>query len=146
MSQLKILIKKLNPAATIPTYKRPDDAGFDFICPHDFVIPANSAAIMPTGLAFAIPPGYEMQIRMRSSAAKNTPLIIPNSPGTIDAGYRGEVGILLRNLSNTDYKITKGERIAQGVIASVMKADFTLASQLPESPRNTGGFGSTGER
>ena len=99
---------------------------------------------MPTGLAFAIPEGFEMQIRLRSSAALKTPLILANAPGTIDSGYRGEVGIIVRNLSGEDFLVKAGARIAQGVIAPAPRAVFVEMDELPGSERGEGGFGSTG--
>ena len=144
MKSLVIQISKLQPSAIIPVYQREGDAGFDLYACADTLIPPNEAAIIPTGLAFAIPDGFEMQIRLRSSAALKTPLIIANAPGTIDSGYRGEVGIIARNLSNKEWLVRSGERIAQGVICPVYKALFVEQDRLPDSKRGTGGFGSTG--
>ncbi len=139
-----IQIKKLDPAAIIPAYKKHGDAGFDLYTTRTITIPPRSTAILPTGLAFAIPEGFEMQVRLRSSTGLKTPLIIPNAPGTIDSGYRGEVGIVVRNLSDTAFTVNKGERIAQGILAPVFTASFVEVDQLPESERGDGGYGSTG--
>lgn len=144
MKSLVIQICKLRPTAIIPIYHKEGDAGFDLYACADTLIPPEEAAIIPTGLAFAIPDGFEMQIRLRSSAALRTPLIIANAPGTIDSGYRGEVGIIARNLSSTAWLVRTGERIAQGVICPVYKALFVEQEQLPDSKRGEGGFGSTG--
>lgn len=142
---MEIKIKKVHPEAVLPAYQNPHDAGFDFYCIRTQTIPAESCIILPTGLAMAVPEGYELQIRLRSSVARNTPLIIPNAPGTVDSGYRGEIGILIRNLSRQNWNIEKGERIAQGVIAPVTQASFILCESLPASIRGRGGFGSTGK-
>lgn len=140
-----ILIKKLRPDAIIPEYKNPGDAGFDFHIAEDVLVPPQSAKILPTGLAVALPDGYELQIRLRSSAALNTPLIIPNAPATVDSGYRGELGIIVRNLASETWIVKKGERIAQGVLARVFQADFQQTDTLPPSGRGAGGYGSTGK-
>lgn len=142
---LPVKIKKLSEKAIIPEYKKSGDAGFDFHCLEETVVPAGRAAIIRTGLAFAVPEGYEMQIRMRSGAALRSPLIIPNAPATIDSGYRGEIGIIVRNVGSTDYIVHENERIAQGVIAPVMKAVFDIVDILPYSERGVGGYGHTGK-
>lgn len=141
---IKIEIKKLHPDAVVPEYAHSGDAGFDFHALEDTRILPGQAAIMHTGLAVAIPDGFEMQIRLRSSAALRLPLIIPNAPATIDAGYRGELGIILRNIGDREIIIGKGERIAQGVVAPVARAVFALVDTLPESARGAGGYGSSG--
>lgn len=143
-TNLPIQIKKLKPDAIIPEYKKNGDAGFDLHCAQDTTIMPGHAAIIPTGLAFAIPVGYEMQIRMRSGASLRTPLILANAPGTIDSGYRGEVGIIARNVGAEPWTVVKGERIAQGVIAPIVQASFEETDALPASDRGDGGFGSTG--
>lgn len=141
---LNVQIKKLHAEAVVPEYKKSGDAGFDLHCLRDMEILPGQTAILPTGLAFAIPEGFEMQIRMRSGAALQTPLILANAPGTIDSGYRGEVGIIVRNVGGEAFRVQKGERIAQGVIAPVERASFELVEELPPSQRGDGGFGSTG--
>ena len=143
---IPVQIKKLDPDAVVPEYRKPGDAGFDLHALRRVAIPAGQAAIVPTGLAFAIPEGFEMQVRMRSGAALKTPLIVANAPGTIDAGYRGEVGIIVRNLAGEPYVVEQGERIAQGVVAPVCYAEFALVDELPASERGAGGYGSTGSR
>lgn len=144
MPVVPVSVKKLHPDAILPNYKKKGDAGFDLHTTEDIEIPAHGTAILPTGLAFAMPEGFEMQIRMRSGAACKTPLFIPNAPGTIDSGYRGEVGIIVRNTSSSTFVVRKGERIAQGIIAPVYQAKFSEVSSLPPSERGSGGFGSTG--
>lgn len=139
-----VKIKKLHPDAIIPEYKKHGDSGFDLHCLKDMVVPANSTALLPTGLAFCVPDGFEMQVRMRSGAALKTPLIVANAPGTIDSGYRGEICIIARNTGSTDFLVKKGERIAQGVITPVEKAFFEVVDELPASERGEAAFGSTG--
>lgn len=145
MDILAVPIRKLRPDAIIPSYHYADDAGFDLHVVEDVVIPAWSAKILPTGLAIALPAGYELQIRLRSSVALRTPLVIPNAPATVDAGYRGELGIIIRNLSDTVYAVKKGERLAQGVVAKIFVARFEERACLPPSERGAQGYGSSGK-
>lgn len=140
----EILLKRLRPDAVVPRYQRPGDAGFDLCVCESVTVPAGGVAILPTGLAVALPPGFELQIRLRSSVALHTPLILPNAPATIDSGYRGELGIIVRNLDSRPYTVKKGERIAQGVLARVYEAKFCEIAELPPSARGSGGYGSTG--
>lgn len=144
MQSLVVPILKLRPNAVIPVYHAEGDAGFDLYACQDTIVPAFMPAVIPTGLAFAVPDGFEMQIRLRSGAALTTPLIVANAPGTIDSGYRGEVGIIVRNLSGADWLVREGERVAQGLIAPVYKAVFTEMEELPPSERGDRGFGSSG--
>lgn len=145
MRKIAVQIQKLHNDATIPEYKHEGDAGFDFYVLEEVVVPPNRTALLRTGLAVAIPEGYELQIRMRSGASLKTPLIIPNAPGTIDSGYRGEVGIPVRNVGPKEYKVVKGERIAQGILKRVPRAIFVVVDKLPDSERGESGFGSTGK-
>lgn len=140
----EIPLKKLRPDAVVPAYQRPGDAGFDLCVCESVTVPAGGVAILPTGLAVAIPAGFELQIRLRSSVALRTPLILPNAPGTVDSGYRGELGIVVRNLDSRPYTVKKGDRIAQGVLARVYEAKFCETAELPPSARGCGGYGSTG--
>lgn len=141
---MEVLVRKVIKDAIIPEYAKPGDSGFDFVLLEDVTIPAGAVVMVPTGLAFAIPEGYELQLRMRSGAAGKTPLILPNAPGTVDAGYRGEVCYLLRNTGGYDFTVPKGTRLVQGVVAPVVRATLTEVDTLPSSERGTGGFGSTG--
>jgi dUTP pyrophosphatase len=145
MKQITIEIKKLDPRAKLPTYQTSDSAGADLYALLDnaILIPHGQVAMIPTGLSSAIPSGYEMQIRARSGLASKG-LIIPNGPGTIDADYRGEIKILLLNLSGKDFEISPEMRIAQAVIAPVLQAQFTPVEELSITERGEGGFGSTG--
>lgn len=139
-----VKIKKLHPEAIIPVYQNQGDAGFDFHALDDVVIPGLSAVIVPTGLAMEIPDGFELQIRPRSGMSLKYPLIVANSPGTVDSGYRGEIGVILRNLGAEPVSLSKGARIAQGVLAAYAKAEFIEVKELGETERGTDGFGSTG--
>lgn len=140
-----VKVRKVNPEAIIPVYQKEGDSGFDLRAIKDVVIYGGQTVVVKTGLAFEIPKGYEMQIRPRSGLARDTPLIIPNSPGTIDSGYRGEVGIILHNTADgMAYTVHVGDRIAQGVIAPVVRARFVEVDELAESDRGKGGYGSTG--
>lgn len=141
---MNIQVKKLHEDAKLPVYQHSFDAGFDLSTVKEVTIPPGKTAILPTGLAFAIPEGYELQIRMRSGSSMKTPLILPNAPGTIDSGYRGEVGIIVRNIGPKEYIVKKGVRIAQAVLNKVEQATFELTEELPETTRGEGGFGSTG--
>ncbi|MEH6848587.1 dUTP diphosphatase [Bacillus pseudomycoides] len=167
---LRVKVKKMNEAVELPKYANPGDAGFDLVAAEDVIINPGETKLIPTGLAFEIPPGYEMQIRPRSGMSRKTKLRVVL--GTIDSGYRGEVGVIVDNASLIEYasmprfkagilagdndfsitkpvkyeviKISKGDRIAQGVIAPVETAHFEEAAELSGSERGTGGFGSTG--
>lgn len=101
-------------------------------------------ALVPTGIAIAVPEGYEGQVRMRSGLALKKGLILPNAPGTIDSDYRGEIRVILGNLGSEAATVKRGERIAQLVFAPVVRANFEKADELPSSLRDGGGFGSTG--
>lgn len=144
MAPVDLLIKKLHPDAIVPQYKKPGDAGFDLHIVENVTVAPGETKILPTGLAVAIPQGYEIQIRLRSGAALHTPLILPNAPATVDSGYRGELGIIVRNLSNEPFTLKKGERIAQGILAQVATARFSETDALPPSERGVAGYGSTG--
>lgn len=150
---MKVKIKKLHPEATIPVYAKPGDSGFDLVALEEVIIGPGETKIVSTGLAFEIPEGYEMQIRPRSGLTLNSKLRV--QLGTIDAGYRGEVGIIVDHLfdggslkilfgETEDAFIHKGMKIAQGVIAPVVRVDFEESTNLSESERGDGGFGHTG--
>jgi len=130
----------------LPQYATLLSAGMDLRAniTEPIVLASLQRAIIPTGLFIELPEGYEAQIRPRSGLAAKHGISIVNSPGTIDADYRGEIKIILVNLSDTDFELQSGERIAQMVIAKHEKAEWELVSQLAESSRGAGGFGSTG--
>lgn len=137
-------VKKLNPDAKIPTYVDSGASGFDFYANENITIPARGRVVVETGLAFEIPKGYEIQARGRSGLAfKNN--IVAAHFGTIDENYKGEVKILLYNFSNTPYLITAGDRVAQGVLAPVTRADFYETTELSDSERGPKGFGASGQ-
>ena len=135
-----------NSGAVIPEYKTAGAAGADLCALLDapVTIPCGKHAIVPTGLFFEIPEGYEVQIRPRSGLAAKNGVTVLNTPGTIDSDYRGEIKVILLNLGEQDFVINSGDRIAQMVIAPVTQASFTKADTLSETERGAGGFGSTG--
>lgn len=167
---MNVKIRKLSPDVVIPAYACDGDSGFDLVSVADVIIAPGETALVPTGLAFEIPDGYELQIRPRSGVSLKTKLRVANSPGTVDASYRGEVCVIVdnimpphthafdsavsvdgsgwvdldKNVTIGSYIIRKGDRIAQGVIAPVSRAEFTVVDELSETERGTGGFGSTG--
>jgi dUTP pyrophosphatase len=139
-----------DPALPLPAYETPGAAGFDLrAClpperrAHGLTLQPMQRAAVPTGLAFAIPGGYEMQVRPRSGLALRQGLSMPNSPGTIDSDYRGEVMVLVVNLGTAPIRIAHGDRIAQGVLAPVARAEW-VEGDLDDTDRGAGGFGSTG--
>ena len=132
----------------LPRYATPLSAGMDVRANIDeavFLRPLERAMI-PTGLSIELPEGYEMQIRPRSGLAAKHGITVLNSPGTIDADYRGEIRVILVNLSNEEFRIEAGERIAQMVVARHEQVEWELAEELAESERGEGGFGSTGKK
>lgn len=146
-----IKVKKLehfDEALALPAYETKDAAGADiracFENKDSFVIKANSRVLIPTGLSFEIGPGFEVQVRPRSGLSLKTNLLVVNSPGTIDADYRGEVKIILGNMGDEDIIINHGDRVAQIVIAPITQARFQLVDSLSDTDRGAGGFGSTG--
>ncbi len=144
---LRVKIKRVRDVE-LPKYAREFDAGFDLVAAEDTVIYPGKTTVIPTGLAFEIPPGYELQVRPRSGMTRNTKLRVVL--GTVDSGYRGEVGVLVDNTeipkatNMQAHVIEKGTRIAQGVIAPVITAHFEEADELSDSERGTNGYGSTG--
>jgi dUTP pyrophosphatase len=167
--KLNVKIKRLNEDAVIPKYAREGDAGFDLVAVEDIIVEPGATVLVSTGLAFEIPPGYEMQIRPRSGVTVKTNLRV--QLGTVDSGYRGEIKVMVDNIAQNDswgfgyyigidgkphtdiadyngkldtYIIRKGDRIAQAVITPFETAHFVDAEKLEESVRGAGGFGSTG--
>jgi dUTP diphosphatase len=146
MRKPEILIKKLHPDAVVPRYMTELAAGMDIqaLLDQPLVLQPGERCLVPTGLALAIPPGFEVQVRPRSGLAIKHGIALVNSPGTIDADYRGEVQVLLINLGSEPVTIARGMRIAQLVIATVARAALREVDALDETPRGMGGFGSTG--
>jgi dUTP pyrophosphatase len=130
----------------LPQYATEESAGLDLLAAvaSPVVLPSGQRALIPTGIAVALPRGYEAQVRPRSGLALKHGITVLNTPGTIDADYRGEVGVILVNLGQEPVEITRGMRIAQLVLAPVTRARLAEVSELPESTRGGGGFGSTG--
>ena len=145
-NQIKVEVVKLNNDLPLPMYQTTDAAGMDLYAAieDDIIIPCNGRALIPTGLCIAIPNGYEMQIRPRSGLAVNYGITVLNTPGTIDAGYIGEIGVILINHGNTPFIVKRGDRIAQAVLNKVYHANLIETKFLPPSQRGTKGFGSTG--
>lgn len=139
-------IQKLRSNAVVPRYATPGSAGFDLAAclTESVVIAPQQRAIIPTGLAIALPAGYEMQIRGRSGLAARHGIAPANGIGTIDSDYRGEIGVILLNNSQDDFTVEPGMRIAQGVISRYETAEWDEAVALDETERGTGGYGSTG--
>ena len=129
----------------LPLYQHPGDSGMDLVnAAEDITIIPGDRKLIPAGIKVAVPESYELQIRSRSGLAIKKGLFVLNSPGTIDAGYRGEVCVILFNTSREPVIIKKGMRIAQAVLQKVEKIRWKETDKLPDSSRNTGGFGSTG--
>lgn len=141
---MEIKIKKLKVDAVIPTYGTPGAAGFDLYSAETTRVLPGCMHKVSLGLAFEIPEGYEIQIRPRSGVSAKTGLIIKNSPGTIDSDYRGEVSVLFFNTGRNIENIAAGDRIAQGVLAPVLKAEFKATLDLSSTERGDGGWGSSG--
>ena len=142
-----IKVKVVNQSTNeLPVYQTVQSAGMDLrsLADSDILLEPLERVLVGTGLFIELPQGYEAQIRPRSGLAYKHGLTVLNSPGTIDADYRGEIKVLLVNLSNEVYTIRPGERIAQMIIAQHAQADWQLVSDLAESERDAGGFGSTG--
>lgn len=130
----------------LPAYQSADAAGLDLVAAVEepLILQPLGRALVPTGLAMALPSGYEAQVRPRSGLAAKHGITVLNSPGTVDADYRGEVKVILVNLSDTPFTINRGERIAQMVIAPVSRARLVEREALDTTSRGAGGFGSTG--
>jgi len=150
MKHTTILIQRLPHAAGVelPAYQTEGAAGMDLRAAVEapLTIPPGGRAAVPTGLKVAAPRGFELQVRPRSGLALNHGVIVPNSPGTIDSDYRGEVKVILMNLGTEDFVINRGDRIAQLVLARVESAEWTETTDLPDTARSAGGFGHTGKQ
>jgi dUTP pyrophosphatase len=141
---LRIFFVKAHQDAIVPTYERADDAGCSLRVVEDYVIYPGKRALTRTGLKIAIPEGFEGQIRPRSGLAWKKGLTVVNTPGTIDAGYRGEIMVALINLGDTAVQIKKGDAVAQMKFAPVYTGYFMETGSLPDTERGEGGFNSTG--
>ena len=145
-SNIKIFVEKCRDSAILPEYANPGDAGMDVHAAQDTELSPGETKIIPTGLKLAIPDGYEIQVRPRSGISLKTPLRLANSPGTIDSGYRDELGIIMTNTACEGiYLIKKGDRIAQILLAPVYKIEFEEVERVEDIGENRGGgFGSSG--
>jgi dUTP pyrophosphatase len=130
----------------IPTYAQPGDAGADLRSRVATVVPAHGRVLVPTGVSLALPDGYVGLVHPRSGLAHKHGITVLNTPGTVDAGYRGEIAVNLYNSTDTDFAVEVGDRIAQLVIQQVERAHFVKVERLPESDRGEGGHGSTGKK
>jgi dUTP pyrophosphatase len=145
MSPLEVLVRRLDPGVPLPAYALPGDAGADLVTTIDLTLEPGERAVVPTGLALAVPAGHAAFVHPRSGLAARHGLSLVNAPGTIDAGYRGEVQVILINLDpRTPVVLKRGDRIAQLVVQRVEEAAFREVSELPASSRGEGGLGSTG--
>jgi dUTP pyrophosphatase len=145
MSQLKVLVTRIDKSMPTPSYAKGGDAGADLSTAIDFTIAPGERKLIPTGISIALPDGYAAFVHPRSGLAIKYGVSMVNTPGTIDAGYRGELQVILINHDLTQsVSFKKGDRIAQLVIQKVERAEFVEVTQLPGSQRASGGFGSTG--
>jgi dUTP pyrophosphatase len=143
-----VRVKRLAHGAdlALPSYATAGAAGMDLLAAVDapLRLAPRQRALIPCGFCIALPAGYEMQVRPRSGLALKSGIMLPNAPGTIDEDYRGEVGVILLNASDEDFLVTRGMRIAQAVVAPVVRAVWAEVETLDETARGAGGFGSTG--
>jgi len=145
MKKLGVKVKILNQDAKLPQYQTEEAAGFDLHSVDEKTIKAGERDVVKTGLAVALPKGYELQVRPRSGLALKNGITVLNTPGTVDSDYRGELMVILLNTSNEDFVIKKGDRIAQAVIKEILQADFSVVEELDSTERGSGGVGSTGK-
>lgn len=141
---MTLSFRRIHPDAVMPAYAHASDAGMDVRSVRELVIPPGGRALVPTGLVVNLPAGYEAQVRPRSGLALKAGVTVLNSPGTIDAGYRGEIGVILANFGQDDFKVNVGDRIAQLVISPVLQPVVVEAAEVDSTDRGAGGFGSTG--
>ena len=145
-ANIPVLVKRLPhfEGLDLPEYATDGAAGMDVLAAEDMTLAPGGRHAVATGLALAIPPGYEIQVRPRSGLALKHGISVPNAPGTIDSDYRGELKIILINHGQADFAIRRGDRIAQLVLAPVVRASWLKVDELDETLRGEGGFGSTG--
>ena len=143
----KVLIKKLDPAVELPSYKTEGASGMDLMAlvKKPINLKPNSSCLVPTGLAVAFSSDFEIQIRPRSGLAAKNSISVLNTPGTIDSDYRGEIKVILFNHGKKDFLINNKDRIAQMILTPVIKMEFQETDELPGTVRGEGGFGSTGK-
>jgi dUTP pyrophosphatase len=142
---VEVLLRRLDPELPAPSYAHDGDAGADLVTAIDVVLEPGERAVVPTGTAIALPPGYAAFVHPRSGLAARCGMALVNAPGTIDSGYRGEIQVIVVNLDPlTPVRLSRGDRLAQLVIQRVERAHFVEVDELPDSVRAEGGFGSTG--
>ena len=144
---VKVLIKKIDSSVKLPEYKTEGASGMDLIAfiNEPITIKSRTSCLIPTGLSVAFPNNYEIQIRPRSGLAAKKNISVLNTPGTIDSDYRGEIKVIIYNHGNNIFTINNGDRIAQMILAPVVKMELEETHDLPETIRGIGGFGSTGK-
>ena len=144
---VKVLIKKLDPDVQLPEYKTSGASGVDLVAfiKEPINLEPKTSVLIPTGLSVAFPEDYEIQIRPRSGLAAKNNISVLNTPGTIDSDYRGEIKVIIYNHGNENFSINNGDRIAQMILAPVVKMELEEKNDLPKSIRGKGGFGSTGK-
>ena len=144
---VKILVKKFDKNIKLPAYKTSGSSGMDLVAyiKNKIIINPGKTAMIPTGIAVAIPRHYEIQIRPRSGLAAKKGISILNTPGTVDSDYRGELKIILINLSKKSFMVKSGDRVAQMILCPVAKGKLREVKNLPKTVRDKGGFGSTGK-
>jgi dUTP pyrophosphatase len=144
-SAVEVLVRRLDPQLPLPGYAQPSDAGADLVTAEDVTLGPGERAVVGTGMSIALPAGYVAFVHPRSGLAARHGLSVVNAPGTVDAGYRGEIKVILINTDRAEtLRLARGDRVAQLVVQRVEHAMFRAVDELPESTRGTGGFGSTG--
>jgi dUTP pyrophosphatase len=141
---VELRVKRLTPSATVPKRAHPGDAGLDLCADVDLDMAPGDTCLVSTGLSLELPPGTEAQVRPRSGLALKHSVTVLNTPGTIDEGYRGEVGIILINHGRTVFEVRRGMKVAQLVVQPTLRVEVTETQSLSETHRGEGGFGSTG--
>jgi len=141
---VRVPVLRVDAALPLPTYARPDDAGLDLYAAAPVTLAPGARALVPTGIALAIPPGFAGFVLPRSGLALRHGVTLLNTPGLVDAGYRGEVKVLLVNHGDAPVSLSRGDRVAQLVVQRVERVSLAPVAELPESARGAGGFGSTG--
>jgi len=141
---MRLRVKRLSSSATLPARAHPADAGLDLHSAVDLDIPPGETRLVGTGLAFELPPGTEAQVRPRSGLALTHSVTVLNTPGTIDEGYRGEVGVILINHGRRVFEVRRGMKVAQLVVQPTLTVEIVAVDALSDTSRGTGGFGSTG--
>ena len=143
-NQTIVKVKRLVPAAKLPKYEHPGDSGADLVAVAEHTLQPMQWFAIPTGISAEVPMGFELQVRPRSGLALKHGVTVLNTPGTVDAGYRGEIKVILLNLGAEPFQVTPGMKIAQLVVVPVLRGVFQEVDELSLSQRGSGGFGSTG--